>query len=440
MNSIKGFSSLPSLADNSPGQIALFGELSTVSETFSRYKSNYANPALYPGVEFIGFTTKNDIGSQITLNGTVSGHILQVMHWVYGQYNASAIPSNANKATFINSLVAEFPDMTLVSINEILNGSLSQRMPDYIQWTFSDGGTDNSIKVWFSNSRFESQYDDYEIIVIPPVSVINQLNSNTAVVAALVAARTISEFTTQLAIANGGIPQTLIANLPLVWNDPVTVGATMTTNWSAVIYGAAGNDNDKIKAAVREYIANNSVLTVWPTIYPALYAENEFIVIPMWVDIASPESGLDVAMYRAATKAGLVFSRATTHVPSSYGSAIALPLFLNSNLEVASAFWRSINFLVVGNPNNMGGVYSFNQKFPDYMNLQPSSTDWGRLSVLTRNFIVKLNDALEKALTLTQISAVPVGYSRVVKSSKVYLSFTYGGFNYLVLSAGSFSV
>jgi hypothetical protein len=45
-----------------------------------------------------------------------------------------------------------------------------------------------------------------------------------------------------------------------------------------------------------------------------------------------------------------------------------------------------------------------------------------------------LNAALEKAMDLTLTSPVPPGYSRVVRSGRVFLSFDYDGFSYLVLA------
>jgi hypothetical protein len=129
MNKIKGFANIPSLANNAAGQVAIFGELSSLSFSFSRYKTNYAN-ATYPGVELVGFTTVNDLNSQITLTTQTSNHILSVIHWVYSQYLISAVPTNANKANFITQLQTQFPAMTSVVINEILTGTVTQRMPD----------------------------------------------------------------------------------------------------------------------------------------------------------------------------------------------------------------------------------------------------------------------------------------------------------------------
>lgn len=440
MNNIKGFINIPTLANNAPGQTAIFGELSTNSSTFSRYKSNYANPSLYPGVELVGFTTKNNVGSQITLTSTISNHILSVASWVLAQYNASAVPTNANKNLFISQLETQFPDMTDISINEIMAGTVTQRMPDYIDWLFNDGATDNRIKIWFADSRFQSQYDDYEIMVIPPVGLLDNLNNPSATVAGFLAAFTHTHFVNAIATATGNLPYTLLTTLTLVWHDPTLPNATLNTTWGVVIYGSAGNDTDKIKATIRAYIAANSALTVWSTLYPTLYAENEFIIIPQWNSIASPESGLDVALYSPTLKVSELLSMAPSLLPSSYATAVVLTSYIMDNLIVSSAFWRSIGFLAIGNPGNVGSVFSLKQKFPDYMNVLTTSPDWGRMTLTTRNFIIALNAALEQALTLTEVSPVPVGYTRVMINNRVHLGFNYDGFTYLVLAKVSFPV
>lgn len=441
MNTIKGFINIPALANNNPGQVGIFGELSSLSHTFSRYKTNYANPVAYIGVELVGFTTKNDVGSQITLTSTVSNHILAVASWVYAQYSASSIPTNANKATFIAQLETQFPDMNDISINEILAGTPTQRMPDFIDWLFNDGATDSRIKIWFADSRFQTQYDDYEIVIIPPVAILDTLNNPLASTAAFVASFSSANLLNQISSITTTYPPSRIVPLTLVWNDPTTVPRpTMNTTWTAVVYGMAGNDNDKIKAAIRAYIAANSALTVWSTIYPALYAENEFVIIPMWSKVAVPESGLDVALYTSALEVGELLNLAAECVPPAYATSVTLSSYLMQHLVVNSAFWRSIGFLAIGNPGNVGGQYSIKHvnKFPDYMNIVTTSPDWGRISLSTRNFIIKLNDALEKAKDLTAISPVPATYTRVTHNGKIFLGFTYDSFTYLVLAKISF--
>lgn len=440
MNTIKAFVSNPTLADNTAGQVALFGELSAYANTFSRTRQQYANNLVANGLELITFTTRNDSNAVITLSAGVRNHILAVSQWIYDQYNSSAIPPNSNKLAFITALGSQFPDMSLIAINEILNGSPStKRLPDHVYWHYSDGGTQTQIKIWFADSRFRTQYDDFEILVIPPTAPIDDLNNPLTTVNLLLNAVTFESITNQVNTLANGVPYTTLHNFNITWNDPLVANATLTTRWSLVIYGAAGLDNDAIKNAIREYISTHSLLTVWSTIYPTLYADNEFTIIPLWGDIATPENGLDPTLYRTASRVGKHITVASALIPSNYAQSVNIVSFLNSNLISLAAVYRSLMLLAVGNPNNTGGQYNFLTKYPDYMAIPTTSADWVRLEVVTQNFIIKLNDALDKARVLTAISAVPVGYTRSTRNGRVYLSFDYLGVTYLVLAAVSYS-
>ncbi len=440
MNILKGFISIPELANNLVGQTAIFGELSTYSSTFSRNRQQYVDTVLHPAVELETFTTNTDTGSTFTPSVGVRAHVLAVAAWVYEQYKVSAVPSNTNKAAFIASLGIEFPVMTSIVINSIVNGNpITKRMPDSIDWYYNDGGTNTRIKIWFSDASFRTQYDDYEIIAIPPVAVINDLNNNSATVGLVLALKTPAMLIAEVNLAAGLDPYTIVRSQDVTWNSPTTPGATLQTSWTLIIYGAAGNDADIIKNAIREYISSHSLLTNWSTIYPSLYADNEFTIVPLWGDIASPATGLDPALYNSSIRVGKLLTVAATLIPAAYAQSVVISTYLNAQLYIASAFFRSLQFMVIGNPNNIGAAYSFRSQYPDYMDIPTTSADFARLSVNTQAFVIKLNDALEQARTLTAISAIPVGYTRTTRNNRVYLSFDFGGFTYLVLAAVSYS-
>lgn len=443
MKNFKGFASIPALANNLPGQTGNFGELSPAALTFSRNKTNYVSPTIN-GIELIGFSAKTDVGVTYTPTNGLIAHILSVIEWVRDQNASGSIPANINKADFIDDLSNAFPGlMTAIEINEIIVGSpISSKMPDYVKWVYSDAGQDHELKIWFVNSRFESQYDEYEILLVPPIDDIDDLNATTGVVTALIGAVTPAQILNKVVTAAGGVPYTTLVPYNLIWNSPTVPGSTVNTTWTVIAYGPGAQDTDNIKDAIRSYITANTALAsgIWNTLYPSLYAENEFIVVPLWQNIAVPESGLDVELYNASAKVGELISIATDRIPDSYAASVTIATYLNSNLYVANAFFQSLTFLTVGNPNNVGSVWNFEQKFPDYTNIQPSSPDWLRMSVVTRDFIVWLNDALEKAIDLTATSTVPPGFTRVTRDGKIYLSFTYDGFNYLVLSKGSYAI
>lgn len=439
MNSIKGFSKLPGLANNADGQTAQFGELSYLSGTYSRHQTNHVLPSLYPGVELVVFSAKNDSNTMFSPSTGVIQHILSIMGWVYDQHNASAIPSNINKSAFISSLTVEFPSMTNVEINEILNGTPStKRMPDYIKWRYNDGGLIIENKIWFCDERFQAQYDEYEILIVPPVDNINTLNASSASVGLQIAAVSPSEMLQDMNVLMDAFPTRVIAH-PLTWTDPNNPGATITTYWYLALYGPSAADVDNIKNEIREYIGLHSSLSVWPTIYPSLYSDNEYVIIPLWEDLALEATGLDPALFRTLVKVGKLKSVATAMIPQTYAQSVNISTYLNSYLFVGSAYYRSMCILGVGNPNNVGGDFDLQAKYSDYMVVAPSSGDFARMSANTQAFVNALNAALDKAKDLTATSAVPVGYTRAVRNGRVFLAFVLSGFTYLVLSQLSYS-
>lgn len=439
MNSIKGFACIPSIANNADGQTALFGELSYKSRTFSRHQTNYAIPNTYPGVELVSFSSKTDTGAIASISTNASSHILAVMAWVFDQHSASAIPSNNNKAAFIASLTTEFPTMTNVSINEILNGSpATKRMPDYINWRFNDGGTTLDIKIWFSDDRFQTQYDEYEILVSPPVPSIDTLNNTLASVTQQINAISPNTAIANLNVLMGSFPAPITAH-GVTWVSPTNSQATVTTYWYLALYGPAASDLDNIKNAIREYISANSSLTVWPSIYPSLYADNEYVIIPLWSDLAVPETVIDPALFKSMAKVSKLKTVATALIPPSYAQSTNISTFLNNHLVVGAFTFRTLMFMAVGNPNNVNGDFSFYNKYPDYMAVDSQSSDFARMSQYTQDFVNAINSAVEKAKDLTSTSAIPIGYTRIIRNSKVYLGFVYDGFTYLVLAQISYS-
>lgn len=439
MNSIKGFANIPALANNADGQTAQFGELSFLSKSYSRHQTNYVLPNSYPAVEFISFSSKTDTGTLAAISTAGAEHILSVSSWIYDQHGASTIPSNVNKVAFISSLTTEFPTITNVEINEILNGSPStKRMPDYVKWRYNDAGTILEIKVWFCDARFQTQYDDYEILISPPVANIDTLNNTSASVGAQIAAITPSAVFTNMNVLMGNFPTRTIAH-PITWVYPANTSVTITTYWYLALYGPMATDLDNIKNAIRDYISNHSALTVWQTIYPSLYADNEFVIIPLWLNVALPETTIDPVLFGSVSNVNKLKTVATAMLPQTYAQSTNLSTFLNSELVVGSAFYRSLLFMAVGNPTNVNADYSFAAKYPDYMDVDSGSADFSRMSIDTQNFIIALNTALNHAKDFTMTSAIPVGYTRVVRNSRVYLAFVYNSFTYMVLARISYS-
>lgn len=439
MNTLKGFMANAVYADNTAGTVSPLGELSTYALTFSREKGYFVND-LYPGVELVSFSSKDDTGASLAVPQALADVTLQLGEWVYGRYQASTIPSNTNKAAFLADIAAAFPAFTNILINELVElASPVQNIPDYVEWQYTYSGTDYTIRIWFMDGRFRTQYDEYEILVIPPMDDIDLFNNATSTVSPILAELTPSALVLKIAAVTGTQPSTMVKTQDYVWVDPTFPASTRQTTWTLVIYGAAGNDADHIKTAIRDYIeAVGDALINWPVLFPTLYSENEFVIMPLWDRIAAPETGFDYGIYSPTYQIGVAKTTAELLLPDSYAMSVTIGTFLDNNLEVSGATWRSVAFLAVGNPNNAGAVFRFAQKFADYMNVPTSSTDFARMSASTAAFALKLNEALEHARNMTASSPVPLGFNRTIRNGKVYLTFDHEGTIYLIVTKSTY--
>lgn len=442
MNIIKGFYSMPSLSDNgADGVIAQFGEMSTHVKTFTRDMKNFANPTKYPGVELVTTKSINDNGGSMTPPAGVQDTLLALGNWIFNQYVAGTIPTNVNKGLFIQSIRDELPTLTNVTINEIMLGNTAgKNMPDNIAFTITVGSVAYGCKFWFADSRMRTQYDDYQIFIIPPIPNIQELAGSVTAVQNLLSNVSPGDILRKTQDITAKHPATNTSVIPLTWHDQNNAAVTLKTEWYAVVYGDAGLDLDALKNAIRDEINRVSATTKWNLIYPELYSENEFVVIPLWENVAQPANAATADNFASYARIGALAEVLTSRLPTGYGQMTTLPTYIAANGYIFSAQFRTLMALILGNPSNAGNVYNIEQQYKDYRNLNTDNPDFIRLEPETREWILKLNEALEVARGLLPSDAVPTGFNKVIRGSRLYVTFEMHGFFYLVLTKNSYSV
>jgi hypothetical protein len=452
MNRIKGFIANPLYVTPTSGGVSPIGELSTYSSTFAKETEVFA-AAAYAGVELHTFKMYDDVTQlAIAMPATLDAKILHVASEVYTRYENSLIPSNspANIAAFVNATpgsgglgdVFSGDGLTAFSVNALVEVAPTKNMPDYVDFIYNDGTTDFNVRVWFMDDAFRAQYDEFLIEVIPPIDNIDQFDNNTVTVSALLAAMNTAAIVNRIQTLTGDAPATLVKSVNYTWVDPTLSTSAKSTTWVVLVYGPAGNDNDRIKQAIRDYIAaEGNALIDWPALFPDIYAENEFALIPFWVFLtAAPETEFNYGVYEPIWKPSAIHAKLKNGVPAAYGLSVDLDVFVDVNGEVTGAPYRSIAFGILGNPNNAGGIFQMTQKHPSYMNVPTSSPDFARMAVATQNFALKFNEALEIARTMTAASVVPAGFGRATRAGKVYTTFNVVSdqSTYLILTKSSY--
>lgn len=439
MNILKGFSSFVDMYNNAKGAVAPFGELTTQSKTFTRDMRVYGNDT-YQSTELFVFHCVDDMMARVTPSPSFTNKLLELNQWVYSQYKAKTIPADRKKDVFIAAIASQFPEFKEIQIGTILVGdSADARMPDHIQFKLLDSHVQYHVTLWYSNKAFSDQYDVYEIGVFPPLPDVMDLTKNKTYVYNKLLERPQDYMLTQAQNIRGESPETALVSRDLLWHDPSDSNATLNTSWGAVIWGIAGYDTEVIKEAIRDYLQTNTDYDKWPEIYPGLYSENEFVVIPHWENQAISEDGLDIDMFSSGINVGEALRTTKRYLPSGYTQTINADEFLLKHCEIYQAVWRTMMVSIVGNPNNQGKVFSLKEIYPDYIAIPTRDPDVQRMSVQTQEFSLLLTKALEIALNYSSIDTVQGEFFRIIRRGLHYIAFDHAGYSYPVLTKYSYN-
>lgn len=433
MYTIKAFMNYPALVSNAEGVVARFGELSTQNLTYTRFRGEYANVSAYPNSRLITYHAVDESNVRFELPQTPKDRALELGEWLYQQYDQGLIPANSNKAALVAAITAQFSWISSVQIGQILTDG-TKRMPDYIRFNTGFNGESYRFTVWFAAQEFAMQYDEYSIVAIPPVTPVDELVDTTVAVAAKVASRPVSDLLTQISIAESGAPSTTQQTLDLIWHNPTNPAETLVTPWVMVVYGPAGIDVAAFKTAVRDYLAANSNRTDWNIIYPDLYSEQEFAIVPFWDNEAVPTNPTAEGLYSSILDYGTAKAYVAARVPTGYAQAAVLSSYLDNNLQLVSTTYRAMQFAAVGNPNNTNAVFKLRSVVGDYTSVPTTSTDFARMVPQTREWVTKLLACLNQAFRHSINDPIPSGYGRTISGSRVYLSFEHAGYTYRVLT------
>lgn len=213
----------------------------------------------------------------------------------------------------------------------------------------------------------------------------------------------------------------------------------METTWVLVVYGNAGTDQEAIKEAIREYIASSSSQGQWDVIYPSLYSENEFAIVPLWETLAVPETGGLQQLFSPTVTLGEMSNLSRPRLPVSYAPNTAQGnTHLTTSLRFLPTNYRQIGCLVLGNPNNASQISDIKTLFPDLTSIPSTAGDYSRMEASTREFLEYLMSALNEAYSVNINSTLPAQFTRAVRNNRIYVSFLHVGYQFMVLARISY--
>ena len=460
---VKGFASVGDLASNASRNVAMIGELSTYSETFSRDRqlssgSFKLNPSdslsEEQGIHQTIFSCSTTAGVSIVVSPVLLEFLEELNAWVYA--SGMRVEFNNNSETTRQLIVGSWA----TPLYNLQLGAMVQHEGEYYpesitfeltrasltEWyenkynttlTLSTDYNRSQIKIWYSDRAFKAQYDDYLIEIVPPIDNIDDFFRIASAVRGLVNAVTTPMLMNKVRDKADGDPYTESPALEFDWNDPLTQGNKIKTVWTFVVYGNAGLSVDAIKERLRQWILANSTHTreEWTAIFPDIFRSTEFIFMPMWNRYAIPNM----------TTAEGVYSPILDYQDALIASGIVIcgvgyntPHLVNRLAFIGNPY-KSVALMVCGGPDNRVGAVALNQVWPDYINVPTMSVDFNRMQPSTQAWITTLQRLLRAAEEATEFSEIPVGFSRIRRRNSqnqvvTYIATTVNNIQYMVVT------
>jgi hypothetical protein len=432
MRKIKGFVNINNLISNNVGVTAPIGETTTYSNTYSKEKGQYFSN-IYPGISLTTVLSFDTTLGLVPLTSETATHILNVSCWVKDwaatrstQYLAIDL-LNAMMLS-LNGLVAN------VEIGEIqTNGDIW--MPSWLSWENTTTGT-NTIKVWFSDAAFRQQYDEFEIVVVPPVVNLDDFFRSPNELKNLIQARTPTQTTDLIAAARNKNPETILRAESFDFKAINIPNFTVSTTWYSLIYGEAGDNIDAVKEAIVNYILAHSTHSraEWTQILPDLFKSTEFIILPRWDKYAIANMTLQAGMYSPVANPSESLNFASQFI-------VGYPeLHVRNNVRSMGSPYKSLTMLVVGSPQNRDGKVVITDYFSDYIVENTNSPDFNRMSENTQQWMFFMEEMLIVAEHMTAYSDLPTSMRRIKRDNHLYVTRNFKGIQYLVAAKDSFGI
>ena len=430
MINIKCFCSNATLVDNTLGVVNTVGELSAWSTTYSKDRTMYFHPT-NDELVLTSFSSKKD-GKHYNIPLTTQQHILDVSKWVYDTCIAKGGEVYANE--LLADILVKFGKVAnTFQCGVVVKDAKGIWMPSWISWK-TTAKEETNIRIWFSDESFRETYDEYEIVVVPPIAVLDDFFKVSNNVKTTVEARTLPERMDDIQAAKQELPETIIRTEKFDYVDPLLATNKIATHWDVIIYGDAGNNVDSVKDAIIDYILKNTKKTreEWTAIFPDIFKRTEFVLFPHWNNYAMPEKVTEAGIYSPIVTVSKLFEEVKPFV-ADYPEG-----HVREHMQVFSHPYKAIAITSVAGNENRDNLYKLTNVFPDYIAQASTSQDFNRQQKNTREWAELLNKMLLVAEEMTEYSDVPRGMTKLKRHDKTYLVINYGNIHYLVVAKMNF--
>lgn len=426
MYNLKGFVRIKALMNNAYGVISTLGELSTYAMTFTKERGEYEND-LYPELTFISFSSKRTDTGVTTVPPQYADLILNVINHAYNY--SKSFSGTITNGDILNHIINAFGNTVQSLEAGPLISSPLVKLPEWISWS-APGLGDNRIKIWLSDTAFVKQYDEYEILVFPPVVNLDDLFRDPSTASIAIDAMTPTKVMENIQTLKNRHPETIIRAETFDFISPMNPNFKKPVTWYVVIYGSAGDNTDIIRNEIITHALNNSSFpsTNWRIVVPDLFRTTEFTILPNWLSYAIPNRTVQAGIYSPIVNSVESVTDFKAKVPH------VSPAHVDQNLQVFTHPYRSIALSIVGGEDNKESKFKITDYYPDFVCVSSTSTDFSRMQRLTQDWSYKLQELLMIAENMSQYPDLPANVRKMVRNNNTYVASTINNVQYLIFT------
>lgn len=424
MHILKGFVTSPSFISNAVDEVSIIGELSKNSMTYSTEVGIYQNEAISDVTLHTFKSTVDNIRSEVPAG--YDDLVLRIGEFIYKNTLDQVFLNNS--AAIRDVILDEFS----INIFELNLGAIvgddGLWIPEWISFKTTIGS--DYIKLWFVDSSFATQYDEYEIKVLSPIPSLDVLFLSKEVVEAQVLANGVVQKLDSLETLTKEHPYTTVKGLEFEWRNVDFPDQRLTLTWLLAVYGNQADNSELLKEAIVKDVLENSSYSSqeWVEVLPDLFQNNEIILTPLWHKYAIPNQTVQSGFNSPFVELGEV-EQIIGDI--CRGSGYSLPGAM-SRTVVSTTPIKTMAFLATGNEFNSNQTFLLNEIYPDLINVSSSSLDFSRMQAVTQLFAKSFIDMLVIADTNESDITVPFGFGKTVRDNILYVTKQIGDYNYLV--------
>lgn len=432
MQLIHGFLTKSQDINNQPGAVADFFELSPFALTYSMMRGEYQH-ADHPGDVLHTFKAVDlDASIPYIVPDTQVSEIMQVVNAVNNYMAAHQFPYDTSD--LYNTILAMFNGMIeSFAFSEFYAGS-DRTLPEWMIWT-SVTHPNTQVKIWIRNEAFENQYSDYQIVTVPPIDVLDNFFGNYGAMITELQQITIAQTMDRIDAYKNELPETYMRILEFNYVNPNNSNQKTLVRWGVLIYGKNGDNIDSIKDAIAEYVLENSTHDQedWEVIFPDIFRRTEFLFLPRWDQISIPNLTEMSALYSTVVDPVECVSYAEENWPEIN------PSWIENNLSIWPFDYKAIVLIALNGETNNDGLTNLRELFPDYIPVGTGVLDFNRMSLNTREWVVKMVELIRTAESASEFTSIQNPMRRVYRNNILYITLMHNNVNYLVAARSNFN-